>query len=495
MTKPLVAVYWLQTSRRQQHEENAHSQISKPLIAGVMIKRFVIAIFLAAVMTAGIWYAKSNVYAATITVSTLDDELNTDGDCSLREAVRAANLDQAVDACPAGSGTDTISLAAGEYILSLAGQSEDEALTGDLDISGDLFIVGSGKETTSINGSGLDRVFDIHPGSQVTLEGLTITGGDGGYGGGLNVTNSNLTLFRAEVSGNNGSNGGGLYLDDSTMVIVESDISGNAAHWGGGMATFAPEESNATVLIKKSLISDNTSIDGGGIVNFGPALTLVNSTISGNTLNFSFGNGAGLYNYSYGTAQLYNTTIANNSGGHEGGGIRGNNITVRNSIISGNQTSSSGPDCGGTLTSEGYNLIENATGCTIVGDTTGNITGASADLGQLQDNGGQTMTHGLLNTSPAIDGADPGGCLDEASASLTEDQRGSLRPVDGNGDGVARCDMGAFEGSLNGQAPTPTNTATPSPSPTASPTPTATGTTTPPATNLDNFIYFPAVLR
>ena len=44
---------------------------------------------------------------ATIPVNTLTDELNSDGDCSLREAIRAANLDQAVDACPAGSGAQS----------------------------------------------------------------------------------------------------------------------------------------------------------------------------------------------------------------------------------------------------------------------------------------------------------------------------------------------------------------------------------------------------
>ena len=54
--------------------------------------------------------------AATINVTTTDDEVNSDGDCSLREAIRAANLDQAVDGCTAGNGADTITLPTGNYV-------------------------------------------------------------------------------------------------------------------------------------------------------------------------------------------------------------------------------------------------------------------------------------------------------------------------------------------------------------------------------------------
>jgi len=52
-----------------------------------------------------------------ITVTTAVDELNSDGDCALREAVQAANSDTAIDACIAGNGWDTISIPAGNYEL------------------------------------------------------------------------------------------------------------------------------------------------------------------------------------------------------------------------------------------------------------------------------------------------------------------------------------------------------------------------------------------
>jgi len=55
--------------------------------------------------------------AAAINVNTPDDELNGDGDCSLREAIQAANTDAVVDACAAGSGADTIDVPAGTYTV------------------------------------------------------------------------------------------------------------------------------------------------------------------------------------------------------------------------------------------------------------------------------------------------------------------------------------------------------------------------------------------
>src|SRR5215217_6205904 len=72
--------------------------------------------------------------AAVITVTTTADELDGDGACALREAIRAANLDQAIDACPAGSGADTIEIPAGKYVLAIAGAEENGGLTGDFDI-------------------------------------------------------------------------------------------------------------------------------------------------------------------------------------------------------------------------------------------------------------------------------------------------------------------------------------------------------------------------
>jgi hypothetical protein len=152
------------------------------------------------------------------------------------------------------------------------------------------------------------------------------------------------------------------------------------------------------------------------------------------------GNGGGINNLSS-MLSINHTTIAKNTA-NSGGGI--NNISEaeaisHNSIISDNNALAA-PDFRGTLISNGYNLIGNTTDTTITGDLTGNIIGVAPlfDPNGLQNNGGLTKTIALLQNSPAVDSADP-------QSTLTSDQRGVTRPLDGNGDGILRSDMGAFE--------------------------------------------------
>ena len=406
--------------------------------------------------------------AATISVNTTTDEYNSDGDCSLREAIVAANTDTAVDACPAGSGADTIVVPAGTYILSLVPSGTDDATSGDLNITADLTLSGSGPNVTTIDANGIDRVVEILNGSHVAISRVTLSGGNSGIttGGGILVYgaygSNTLTLTLVRVTANTSS--AGIYVTNgSTLNIVNSRIENN---FKGGIYL----QSNVTASIRNSTISNNSgAISGGGISSSG-TLTLVNSTLSGNSADTS---GGGLVNT--GTAALYNVTIANNiagaggSTGNGGGvysGLSGSSLTIRNSIIANNvdiTTSELNNDCDGTLTGEGYNLIEDTTGCTITGVTTGDVTGIDPMLGALLDNGGPAFTQALLAGSPAIDAGEPTGCRDQSNALLLTDQRSYLR----NG----TCDMGAYEYNSPGQA-TPTST------PTASNTPTATRTTT-----------------
>ena len=83
-------------------------------------------------------FRPGTVAGAGITVTTTDDELNSDGDCSLREAIQAANTNAAVDACNPHIGAETITVPAGTYTLSIAGANEDANATGDLDITAGL---------------------------------------------------------------------------------------------------------------------------------------------------------------------------------------------------------------------------------------------------------------------------------------------------------------------------------------------------------------------
>src|SRR5262249_61839151 len=95
--------------------------------------------------------------------------------------------------------------------------------------------------------------------------------------------------------------------------------------------------------------------------------------------------------------RLESTTITKNSGLPYGGGlyIVGNQpVTLRNTIVANNTTSGGyGPDCGGAISSEGYNLIQSTVNCQITGVTTGNVTGVSGGLRDLAHNGGGPPPH------------------------------------------------------------------------------------------------------
>ena len=406
--------------------------------------------------------------AAAITVTVTSDDNTVNGNCTLREAIIAANTDAAVDACPAGNSADTLILPAGDYVLTIAGIGETAARTGDLNITDDVTITGAGRLSTTIDAGGIDRVFNISGLVDVQISDVKITSGDsqGFVGGGIYLSSGTLTLSNSRLTNNTGS--GAIYFASGALTVINSRVDNNptAGIVLGGTAS-------ATIL--NSDVSNNTTdFNGAGITNnSGGTLTVVNSTVSGNSAG---DNGGGIS--SLGTTSLFNVTISNNTANSDndvygdGGGVYvvSGTLTVRNSIIAGNfDDNGTGflyDDCSGTLVSEGYNLIENPIGCTLVGDTTGNITGISANLGPLQLNGGDTRTHALLAGSPAIDGGDPANwCVDQDNNLLNTDQRGYVR----NG----LCDIGAYE-YLSPGTPTPTRTFTPSLTPSRTSTPSLT---------------------
>ena len=119
-------------------------------------------------------FADAATFTVTKTADTNDGTCN--GDCSLREAITAAN---------AAAGTDTITLPAGTYTLSIAGANEDANATGDLDITESVTINGVSAATTIVDGGAIDRVFDVLAGTSA-INNVTIRNGlaPGTSGGG-----------------------------------------------------------------------------------------------------------------------------------------------------------------------------------------------------------------------------------------------------------------------------------------------------------------------
>jgi len=442
------------------------------------------------------------VVAATFTVnSTLDavDANPGDGICETAPGNGICTLRAAIQETNATQGPNQIVLPAGTYTLTIAGfegLGVFKAAKGDLDITNDLTISGAGADTTIVDGNRIDRVFHVDPvptGISVTISGVTIQNGasplisfasaDGGGillgtpatiqccapsgsltlidsvvrnnttprdGGGIANHAGTLTLIGTVVTGNAAGNGGGIANGDlGTLVLSDSTLSDNLADQGGGLFTgYIDISTNGTnVTIVNSTVSGNTSGEGPG-TGFGAGiyrnrgtLSLTNCTISGNV---SFYGGGGLYDSGANMAvTVRNCTIAGNQAGTSGaggfgGGIAGGPVVnVGNTIIAGNTLVGGPSDCSGTPTSSGYNLVQST--CGFSGVLTGNISGQNAKLGVLADNGGATKTQALLSGSPAIDAGNPATPGSAAAACTAVDQRGFLRPR-----GKA-CDIGAFE--------------------------------------------------
>ncbi|HEY0990676.1 MAG TPA: CSLREA domain-containing protein, partial [Kofleriaceae bacterium] len=227
--------------------------------------------------------------AATITVTTTADDAVSNGNCTLREAVLAANSDTARDACTAGSGADTIVLAAGTYSLTVAGANEDASLTGDLDITSNITLVGAGDSATIIRSSGTsDRVLHVLSTGTAMIQQLTIRDGVMRFGGGVFnaghltlqdcIVTANTASGVAGSAGNGGAAGGGgggvFNASGATLTITRCTFSSNQATGGNGQNAVRGGGGGAGGAAGGALFND------GGIVT-GSSVTIQSNTATG----------------------------------------------------------------------------------------------------------------------------------------------------------------------------------------------------------------------
>ncbi len=366
-------------------------------------------------------------------------------DCSLRGAVSAAN---------ASPFPDSINFDAGITNITLTSQIT-------VNNAGSLSINGPGANILTIDGgAGTNRIFSVD-GAEVTIQGVTLSGGNGA-GAAANLR------------------GGGLVLES---VVVQNN-SGLGAFAFGAIALQGTGGVTAGVVIRNSTISGNTNFTGCPAIYAvdGVSLNVTNTTVSGNSTTATGFGAGGICVWGNSSATFRSTTISGNAGGSGGNGSGGGGIYIQNTarvdlgntIVAGNTSAGLGPDL--YRFDDGRATFYSATG-NVIGDNSGNPaapnttvfpTGnpnANGDkvgtagnvinplLAPLANNGGTTPTCALLSGSPAIDA----GRNSLATAfGPTTDQRGGTfaRIKDGNNDGTATIDSGAFEAQFAPLPPT-----------------------------------------
>lgn len=308
-----------------------------------LIKRISLLLFLCGFMAA-------NAFTATLTVTKISDTADgvCDADCSLREAIIAANSDDVIVFSPLFNTPQTVTLTGGQ-----------------ISIDKNLTIAGAGANLLTVSGNNAGRIFYISDNAVVALSGTRLTGGlvatsSGPNGGAIYLTDSTLTLTNMTLSGNTArftsqqppasfGRGGAIYSINSTLSVINSTINNNTAPSGGGI-----DSAMGIVNISSSTISNNSGdgVLGRGLESTGHTLiNVVNSTFNGNS-------GTAIAGLS-GRTSVINTLITNNGGG----GISNDDsqaiLTIDRSIISNNETINFARRPGGGIINHGTATISN----------------------------------------------------------------------------------------------------------------------------------------
>jgi alpha-tubulin suppressor-like RCC1 family protein len=415
-----------------------------------------------------------------------------DGYCDILEAVAAAASGRTVDDCANPNGARRVVLQAGRTYpvrktLRLAAATEIGIADGTTGSATIAAAPGFAVVASDPSSACLVSVADGLP--EVWLRDLTLTQAPGLTLSGACVRLGNLGLRRVRVTG---FRAGGVVATclpelgcdhetvtdhSTTLRVLSSLIDGNrSAAKGAGIST---EGSGTTLLVAHSAVVNNTSDNDGGGVYLGGGWSqhrIQSSTISGNTTS---GAGGGvLVRFVPATTtyvHILNSTITNNTAAGTGGGIEfepppveigsSHDVSVFSSIVAGNFSLAltfewninetwNRPtgvfNCTNSLiyVAPGYARPTDMGGCTF--DVRNPMLGPLTPLGGE----GNLPLHPLLAGSPAVDAALDDSGRDEQRNPWIADVDPPPPPVgwtmfdplvDGDGNGTAVRDLGAYE--------------------------------------------------
>jgi large repetitive protein len=324
---------------------------------------------------------------------------DSSGKCSLRAAVMEAN---------ATKSAQTINLGTGTYTLTLAGSNEDAALTGDLDVSSEIGIVGIDAASTIIDANNLDRAIDIpktinDTTSNLTLTKLTIRNGSASDGGCLRIGNtfavvknkavlSDSILENCKATGNGGAIMAENFLTASNLTVKTSIAV------GAGGAIFA--EVNAVELNNARLDGNRASVGGAitaGLYGSG-SLTITNSSFTGNTAQ-KYGGAIQLNAPAVITNSTFSTNSVVSSSGFGGAiSVSGIDLTIQGGTITGNTAAKGG---GLGVETGGKSILKNVT----LDANTASVAGGALYLtGQYTYQTGATITSSTFTKNVAPTG-------------------------------------------------------------------------------------------
>jgi predicted outer membrane repeat protein len=407
--------------------------------------------------------------AATFTVTTTTDAphaLPIDETCTSTLQDKACTLRAAVQATNFASGAHTINLAvAGTYTLTVTGQGEDQAATGDLDIlthvnltikntSGGLVVIsGPGGEDN-------DRIFDVADGTlfniaQFSISDVTIKTGraKGANGGGIrNGKGDMLTVTNVTLSGNTADSGGGI-ATRGTATLTNVTLGDNVATFFGGGVYSEAAGTEGTGLTLNAVTFTNNSAgrvgSGGGLASFGGATlndvtfnknrarshgggfynegaaVLKKVTFTANTVEQqnpdALARGGGIANL--GSVTFSDGTLDSNTAQYGGGIYNAGTVTLSNVTASSNSAGSSGPAGGGAYYGDALST-QMMSSSTFVGNQSQFGSGAILNLGTA------TLTNITLdaNTAGTVGGAiETGGTATLTNVTISDSlaQKGS----------------------------------------------------------------------